>query len=65
MDQKTIYVEVERETSKSSDRKAKWENFCLASGGHLYVFCDNESRLVCFVALVVDIIRIDGEAITF
>jgi hypothetical protein len=44
-DQRTIYVEVEREISKSSDRKAKWENFCLAAGGHLYVFCDNRTAM--------------------
>ena len=44
-DQKTIYVEVEREISKSSDRKAKWENFCLAGGGHLYVICDNRTAM--------------------
>jgi hypothetical protein len=38
------YVEVEREANKDIEqRQAKWRNFYQASGGRLYVVCDNKS----------------------
>jgi hypothetical protein len=40
----THFVEVERETHKNLEaRQAKWRNFYQASGGRLYVVCDNRS----------------------
>jgi hypothetical protein len=37
-----LFVEVERDTVKNIEgRQAKWWNFYQASGGHLYVVCDN------------------------
>jgi hypothetical protein len=41
---KTLYVEVEVEANKNLEqRQAKWRNGLQASGGQLYVFCDNRS----------------------
>ncbi len=41
---KTLYVEVEVEANKNLEqRQAKWRNAQQASGGQLYVFCDNRS----------------------
>lgn len=38
----TIYVEVERGTSKDIGfRRSKWTNFFQASGGNLFIICDN------------------------
>jgi hypothetical protein len=38
-----IYVEVERGTGKDTDyRVQKWINFCVASGGQIYVVCDTK-----------------------
>jgi hypothetical protein len=40
----TCFVEVERETDKSIEqRQIKWQNFFQASGGKLFVVCDNRS----------------------
>jgi hypothetical protein len=39
-----LFVEVERDTDKNAEqRKAKWRNFHLASGGKMYIVCDNRS----------------------
>ena len=39
-----LFVEVERDTDKNIEqRKAKWRNFHQASGGKMYVVCDNRS----------------------
>jgi hypothetical protein len=41
---KTLYVEVEVEANKNHEqRQAKWRNALQASGGEIYVFCDNRS----------------------
>ncbi|PWB50539.1 MAG: hypothetical protein C3F13_16435 [Anaerolineales bacterium] len=41
---KTLYVEVEVEANKNHEqRQAKWRNELQASGGEIYVFCDNRS----------------------
>jgi hypothetical protein len=41
---KTLYVEVEVEANKNREqRQAKWRNAFQASGGEVYVFCDNRS----------------------
>lgn len=41
---KTIYVEVERESTKGNqNRETKWRNFFAASGGDMYIFCENAS----------------------
>jgi len=41
---KTLYVEVEVEANKNHEqRQAKWHNAFQASGGEIYVFCDNRS----------------------
>jgi hypothetical protein len=41
-----LYVEVEREANKDIEqRQAKWRNFHQASGGVMYVFCDNKSGM--------------------
>ena len=44
-DQGTLLIlEVERDTDKNIEqRQAKWRNFYQASGGKLYVVCDNRS----------------------
>ena len=43
-DRKTLYVEVEVEANKNHEqRQAKWHNSLQASGGQIYVFCDNRS----------------------
>jgi hypothetical protein len=40
----THFVEVERDTDKNIEqRQAKWRNFYQASGGKMYVVCDNRS----------------------
>jgi hypothetical protein len=39
-----LFVEVERDTDKNIEqRQAKWRNFYQASGGKLFVVCDNRS----------------------
>lgn len=39
-----LFVEVERDTDKSIEqRQAKWRNFHQASGGRMFVVCDNRS----------------------
>jgi hypothetical protein len=39
-----LFVEVERDTDKNIEqRQAKWRNFYHASGGRMYVVCDNRS----------------------
>lgn len=39
-----LFVEVERDTDKNIEqRQAKWHNFYQASGGKMYVVCDNRS----------------------
>ena len=41
---KTLYVEVEAGANKNHEqRQAKWRNALQASGGEIYVFCDNRS----------------------
>jgi len=41
---KTLYIEVEVEANKNHEqRQAKWRNAFQASGGEIYVFCDNRS----------------------
>jgi hypothetical protein len=41
---KTLYVEVEVDANKNHEqRQAKWRNALQASGGEIYVFCDNRS----------------------
>jgi hypothetical protein len=41
---KTLYVEVEVEANKNREqRHAKWRNAFQASGGEVYIFCDNRS----------------------
>ena len=41
-DGKLIYVEVERESTKGNqDRETKWRNFYQASGGEIFVVCEN------------------------
>ncbi len=43
---KTLYIEVEVETHKNHEqRQAKWRNALQASGGQIYVFCDNRSGM--------------------
>ena len=40
----TQFVEVERDTDKNIEqRQAKWRNFNQASGGRMFVVCDNRS----------------------
>jgi len=40
----TLYIEVEAEANKNREqRQAKWRNALQASGGQIYVFCDNRS----------------------
>jgi len=40
----THFVEVERDTDKNLEqRQAKWRNFYQASGGRMYVVCDNRT----------------------
>jgi hypothetical protein len=42
-DGKTIYIEVERDSTKGNqDRDAKWNNFYDYTSGDLYVFCQNK-----------------------
>ena len=39
-----LFVEVERDTDKNIEqRQAKWRNFHQASGGNMFVVCDNRS----------------------
>jgi hypothetical protein len=39
-----LYIEVEAEANKNREQRlAKWRNAIQASGGQLYVFCDNRS----------------------
>ena len=38
-----LYIEVERDASKNSVRQAKWRNFHAATGGKLYIICDNRT----------------------
>ena len=39
-----LFVEVERDTDKNIEqRQAKWRNFYQASGGKMFVVCDNRS----------------------
>ena len=39
-----LFVEVERDTDKNIEqRQAKWRNFYHASGGRIFVVCDNRS----------------------
>ena len=39
-----LFVEVERDTDKNLEqRQAKWRNFYQASGGKMFVVCDNRS----------------------
>lgn len=39
-----LFVEVERDTDKNIEqRQAKWRNFYQASGGRMFVVCDNRS----------------------
>lgn len=39
-----LFVEVERDTDKNIEqRQAKWRNFHQASGGRMFVICDNRS----------------------
>lgn len=39
-----LFVEVERDAGKNIEkRQAKWRNFYQASGGRLYIVCDNRS----------------------
>src|SRR5450759_289760 len=41
-----LFVEVERDIVKNIERRqAKWRNFFQASGGHLYVICENRSSM--------------------
>jgi hypothetical protein len=41
---KTLYIEIEVEANKNHEqRQAKWHNAFQASGGEIYVFCDNRS----------------------
>lgn len=43
-DGKTLYVEVEVEANKNHEQRlAKWRNALQASGGWLYIFCDNRA----------------------
>jgi hypothetical protein len=40
------FVEVERDVKKYlKQRKAKWRNFYQASGGRMFVVCDNHSSM--------------------
>ena len=40
----THFVEVERDTDKNIEqRQAKWRNYYQASGGRMFVMCDNRS----------------------
>jgi hypothetical protein len=40
----THFVEVERDVDKNLEqRQAKWRNFYQASGGRMFVVCDNRS----------------------
>ena len=40
----TQFVEVERDANKNIEqRQAKWRNFYQASGGKMFVVCDNRS----------------------
>ena len=40
----THFVEVERDANKNLEqRQAKWRNFYQASGGRMFVVCDNRS----------------------
>ncbi len=42
--EKTLFIEVEVEANKNPEqRHAKWHNAFQASGGEIYVFCDNRS----------------------
>ena len=42
----TIFVEVERAMDKNIERRqSKWLNFYQASGGHLYVICENKASM--------------------
>ena len=42
----TIFVEVERDTDKNIEsRQPKWRNFYQASGGRLYVVCENRTSM--------------------
>jgi hypothetical protein len=39
-----LFVEVERDTDKNIEqRQAKWRNFYQASGGRMFVVCDNRT----------------------
>jgi len=39
-----LFVEVERDTDKNIEqRQTKWRNFYQASGGKMFVVCDNRS----------------------
>jgi len=39
-----LFVEVERDTEKNIEqRQAKWRNFHQASGGRMFIVCDNRS----------------------
>jgi hypothetical protein len=41
---KTLFIEVEADANKNPEqRQAKWRNALQASGGQIYVFCDNRS----------------------
>ena len=45
----THFVEVERDVDKNLEqRQAKWRNFYQASGGRMYVVCDNRSCMRIF-----------------
>jgi len=42
----TLFVEVEREADKNKElRQSKWRNFAQASGGRLYVVCENRASM--------------------
>ena len=42
----TLFVEVERDAEKNLEqRQSKWRNFYQASGGHLYVVCENRNSM--------------------
>jgi hypothetical protein len=43
----THFVEVERDVDKNLEqRQAKWRNFYQASGGRIFVVCDNRSCML-------------------
>jgi hypothetical protein len=62
-DDDVYFIEVERGVSKDTHgRQTKWLNFHAASGGHIYVFCDN---LACMCGIRKELIDTLGPRATF